>query len=250
MSGRGADMQSWRTLGTGVLAALAWCAAVAPAAGQIQFHGEAAGAHLRVISWRDIPFRTVVRQEHDFSCGSAAVATLLTYHYGRPTTEAQAFTAMYAGGDQAMIRKVGFSMLDMKRYFAARGVPAEGYRMSVDDIAAQGAPAIALIRLGAYRHFVVVKGVADDKVLVGDPALGLRVFTKAQFASAWNGVALVLREDDASGPGKFNEAAEWSPWAKAPIRKAAWQDTLNALTLHQMPLYQIAPVSVINGGDP
>ena len=211
-----------------------------------------AGANYRVpvTTLKEERFRNTIHQQYDFSCGSAAVATLLTYHYGRPTTEAQAFTAMYAGGDQAMIRKVGFSMLDMKRYFAARGVPAEGYRMSVDDIAAQGAPAIALIRLGAYRHFVVVKGVADDKVLVGDPALGLRVFTKAQFASVWNGVALVLREDDASGPGKFNEAAEWSPWAKAPIRKAAWQDTLNALTLHQMPLYQIAPVSVINGGDP
>ena len=27
-------------------------------------------------------FRTTLRQQYDFSCGSAAVATLLTHHYG------------------------------------------------------------------------------------------------------------------------------------------------------------------------
>lgn len=243
-------MRLRRTLGAGVLAATAWVAAAAPAAAQIQFHGEAAGARLRVISWRDIPFRTVVRQEHDFSCGSAALATLLTYHYGRPTTEAQAFTSMYERGDQATIRRAGFSMLDMKRYVESHGLRAEGYRMSVDDIGAQGVPVIALIRLGSYRHFVVVKGVEGDKVLVGDPALGLRTFQKAQFAAMWNGVALALREDAESGPGAFNKVGDWGPWSTAPIKTAAAQDTLNALTLHLMPLYQITPVSVINGGAP
>src|SRR5437899_5579433 len=43
--------------------------------------------HVRTISYRDIPFRTVVRQQFDFSCGSAALATLLTYHFERPITE-------------------------------------------------------------------------------------------------------------------------------------------------------------------
>jgi Predicted double-glycine peptidase len=247
-------MRTWRTFGrcfgAGALAAVAWIAASAPAAGQMQFHGEAAGARLRVLSWRDIPFRTVVRQEHDFSCGSAALATLLTYHYNRPTTEAQAFTSMYERGDQALIRKVGFSMLDMKRYVESHGLQAEGYRMTVDDIGEQGVPVIVLIQMGGYRHFVVVKGVKGDKVLLGDPALGLRSFTKAQFVSMWNGIALALREDGETGPGAFNKVNEWGPWTTPPIRTAAAQDTLNALTLHLMPLYQITPVSVINGGEP
>lgn len=239
----------WRRSVAFALAAAA-LATAAPAGAQIQFHGEAAGARLHVISWRDIPFRTVVRQEHDFSCGSAALATLLTHHYGRPTTEADAFTSMYERGDQAVIRKAGFSMLDMKRYVDSQGLRAEGYRMTVDEIGAQGVPVIALIRLGSYRHFVVVKGVTGDKVLVGDPALGLRVFSKAQFTSMWNGVALAIREDATSGPGGFNKIGEWTPWAKAPVRTAVSQDTLNALSLHLMPLYQITPISVINGGEP
>ena len=232
------------------IAAAGWLGGGLPAAAQIQFSGEAAGARLRVISWKDIPFRTVVRQEYDFSCGSAALATLLTYHYGRRTTEADAFTAMYARGDQATIRRAGFSMLDMKRYAESVGLRADGFRLTVDDLAERGAPVIVLINLGSYKHFVVVKGVAGGKVLVGDPALGLKTFTRAQFSSMWNGVALAVREDGESGDGAFNRQFEWSPWATAPIKTAASQDTLNALNLHVMPLYQITPVSVINGGEP
>lgn len=231
----------------GLAAMSAWLMAAPPAAGQIQFHAEAAGARLRVLSWRELPFRSVVRQEYDFSCGSAALATLLTHHYGQPTSEADAFTRMYADGDQATIRKGGFSMLDMKRYLVGRGLRAEGYRTNLDEIGIQGTPVIARIQLGAYRHFVVVKGVSGDSVLVGDPALGRRVFSKAQFAAMWNGVVLGLRDD---APGAFNLASDWSAPAGAPLRTAAAQTPRDIMTLSYNPLYQITPVSVINGGDP
>src|SRR5208283_4171640 len=61
-------------------------------------------------------FRTTWHQQYDFSCGSAAVATLLSFHYGRPTNETTVFKAMFAAGDQARIQVQGFSLLDMKRY--------------------------------------------------------------------------------------------------------------------------------------
>ncbi|ACG78897.1 conserved hypothetical protein [Phenylobacterium zucineum HLK1] len=232
-------------------AALTALAAAAPAVAQVQFYGEASGARVRVMTWRDIPFRTVVRQEHDYSCGSAALATLLTYHYGRPTTEAEAFTRMYAAGDQETIRRVGFSMLDMKRYLAAEGLRADGFRMSIDDIGKEGVPVIALIQMGAYRHFVVVKGVVGDRVLVGDPALGLRIFTRAQFNAMWNGIAFALHDTPAVGRGRFNVANEWSPWSTAPLRaRADATDTLNALTLHQLPFYQITPIMVLGSVAP
>ncbi|WP_204283799.1 C39 family peptidase, partial [Klebsiella pneumoniae] len=69
-------------------------------------------------------FRTVVRQQYDYSCGSAAVATLLRYHYGRPTVESDVFSAMWRSGDQAQIKRAGFSMLDMKRYLDSQGYMA------------------------------------------------------------------------------------------------------------------------------
>ena len=225
-----------------LMAALA--ASAAPATAQVRFHGEAAGASIQVMSWREIPFRTVVRQQHDFSCGSAALATLLTYHYGRPTTEPGAFKAMYAKGDQAKIRKVGFSMLDMKHYLEALGMPAQGYRMTFEGLAARTAPSIVLIDLGSYRHFVVVKGVAGGKVLVGDPAMGLKTYSRQEFIKIWKGTVFALED----APGRqpiFNQRAEWSPWAVAPVG-AIPSDSLAALTAGVSPFYQISPATLFD----
>src|SRR5690606_40798166 len=62
----------------------------------------------------------VCSSDLDFSCGSAATATLLTYQYGHPVTELEVFRQMYAQGDQARIRKEGFSLLDMRRYLQSQ----------------------------------------------------------------------------------------------------------------------------------
>ena len=71
-----------------------------------------------VTSWRDWPFQTVKRQGLDYSCGSAAVATLLTYAYDKPVTEKEVFLAMFGGGNQVMVKRpvnVGFSGGEKKR---------------------------------------------------------------------------------------------------------------------------------------
>ena len=50
--------------------------------------GEAMAAETRrVKSFQDLKYATVVRQVFDFSCGSAALATVLTHFMGRPTGE-------------------------------------------------------------------------------------------------------------------------------------------------------------------
>jgi predicted double-glycine peptidase len=237
--------RSVRRTAAGVFAALATLCATDKVQAQVRLAGDTGAVTVKVMTWRDIPFRTVVRQQHDYSCGSAALATLLTYSYGVRTTEADAFTAMYDTGDQAKIRKVGFSMLDMKRYVEAHGLSAHGYKMSLDEVASDGVPVIALITLGVYRHFVVIKGIEGDKVLIGDPALGLRILPKAAFMVMWNGVALQI--DRTGEKARFNEVSEWQPWSRAPVRRAAdTTSTVTSVTNNQFILYQITPVIDIN----
>ena len=62
---------------------------------------------LPITSLQEARFQTVVRQKYDFSCGSAALATLLTYHYGLETPEQTAFDAMWKVGDQKIIDGLG-----------------------------------------------------------------------------------------------------------------------------------------------
>ena len=162
-------------------------------------------------------FDGVIRQQYDFSCGSAALATLLRYHYDLKVGEDDAFRGMWAKGDRDQIRRLGFSLLDMKRWLASHGLPADGYKVSLDKVAQTGVPGIALISVKNYRHFVVIKGVRRDEVLLGDPSNGLSVMPRAEFQRAWNGIYFVLSEDQARAKGKFNRENQWVSFTRAPI---------------------------------
>jgi hypothetical protein len=182
--------------------------------------GAAGELRVPVQSLEQRRYATVVRQRYDFSCGSAALATLLRFHYGRDQDEADVFRGMWAKGNRDQIRRLGFSLLDMKRYLASIGYEADGFEVTLDEVAEAGVPGIALINLNGYRHFVVVKGVAGGEVLVGDPALGLKTMDVAEFGKAWNGVYFALNSRLDTGRANFNGNAQWAQFAQAPTAAA------------------------------
>jgi hypothetical protein len=170
-----------------------------------------------VKSIEDRKFATVVRQKYDFSCGSAALATLLRHHYRVDQDEEAAFRGMWAAGDREQIRRVGFSLLDMKRHLTKLGFQADGFEVTLAEVSGAGVPGIALINLNGYKHFVVVKGVSATEVLVGDPALGLKTMPVADFEKAWNGIYFAINNNPERGRSSFNRDAQWANFARAPI---------------------------------
>lgn len=219
------------------------------ASAQAYFTGGGGTFSVPVRSLRDIPFRTVVRQQFDYSCGSAALATLLHYHYGSPATEGKIFKAMYEVGDQEKIQKVGFSLLDMKKYLASQGYRADGFRMTLAQLEAAQVPAITVVQNGSYKHFVVIKGVRSGKVLVGDPALGLKTYDAAEFEKMWNGVVFAIRDVPAQKVA-YNRESEWRPYANAPLSDQLSDATLSQMTRELRPLYQVTPSTPMIGYHP
>jgi uncharacterized protein len=168
-------------------------------------------------SVEEVRYTGIVRQRFDFSCGSASLATLLRYHYHRPVGEKETFLGMWRDGDRAAIRRVGFSLLDMKRYLASEGLRADGFKVSLDQIRKANLPGIALITVSGYRHFVVVKGVTETEVLVGDPSTGLRAMDRPAFETVWNGVYFVLNSEQDRGRAAFNTGLQWASLPRAPL---------------------------------
>lgn len=174
------------------------------------------GYSVPVASLKEVKFRATVRQQFDFSCGSAALSTLLTHHYGMPLSEEVIFAEMFARGDQAKIREEGFSLLDIKVFLESRGFMADGFEAPLEKLAEARIPAMVLLKENGYSHFVIVKGMRDGRVLIGDPAGGTRVMTRAAFDKLWiNQILFVIsnRTDIAS----FNSDADWSSAPRAPI---------------------------------
>ncbi|KGM54105.1 peptidase C39 [Lysobacter arseniciresistens ZS79] len=172
---------------------------------------------LKVTSLKEARYATTVPQQYDFSCGSAATATLLTYQYGHPVSEQDVFVRMYRDGDRARIRAEGFSLLDMRRYLESLGFVADGFELPLDKLEEEGLPAIVLLNDRGYRHFVVVKGVRDGRVLLGDPARGTRAMSRERFEALWdNGVLFVIHNRrELAG---FNQPRDWRTAPPAPLQ--------------------------------
>ena len=202
-------------------------------AGEISIaNGVEGRARVAVVSWRDLPFRTIVRQQYDFSCGSASVATLLTYHLERPTTEREAFVAMYDIGDKEKIKREGFSLYEMKLYLESLGYRADGFRVSLDRLQRIGMPAIVLITWKSYKHFVVIKGVRNDHVLIGDPVRGLKIIPRDEFMTYWtDGIVFAVHNVDFIAKRHFNDESEWKGRPRAPLANAVGNAGLNTFNI-------------------
>ncbi|WP_235937471.1 C39 family peptidase [Marinobacter caseinilyticus] len=186
--------------------------------GSVQVPGIGGQITMDVVSFQEQRFSTIMRQEYDYSCGSAALASLLSFHYGQQVTEHAVFESMLANADKDKVRQEGFSMLDMKRYLAGQGYRADGFRLSLSGLRQQvGLPLIVLMNVDGFRHFVVVKGISDQDVLVGDPARGLKVYSRDAFARQWDGIAFAIRNQLTQGRGAFNRREDWQQVARAPV---------------------------------
>ena len=138
-------------------------------------------------------FRGIVRQAYDYSCGSAALTTLLNGYVGTQLTEQQTMNGLLRFGEyQRIIERRSFSLLDMKRFVTALGLESGGYRGEFSDLVNQGQPAIVPISYAGFKHFVVYKGYKDGRVYVADPALGNISFDEVRFKEVWENNTLFL----------------------------------------------------------
>ena len=149
-----------------------------------------------VESIRERRFSNLVEQKTDFSCGAAAMATLLNEAYGLSMSEADVILGMLAEADEEQVRSQGFSMLDMKRYAQTLGLRARGYRIEASQLEQISIPVIVLIEVRGYKHFVVMQRSVDGWAYIGDPVLGHKKLPLDEFAQGWNGIVFAM-----IGPG-------------------------------------------------
>ena len=182
---------------------------------------------IRIKTMLDLRNDRLVRQQWDLTCGAAAVATMLTYQLGDPVSERQAAVGMLRTGNVRLVRaRLGFSLLDLKRFAAGRGFTAAGYgNLRIDELLAI-APAIVPIRVHNFGHFVVVRGRSGDRVLLGDPAFGNRTMTTEAFLSAWTSHIgfVVTRPGEPHPPNRMGAPAELFPVPSGSAVRAADAD--------------------------
>jgi len=126
-------------------------------------------------SWTDIRRQNIVMQQRDYSCGAAALATLIKYHWGGNVTETQLLleTGQMLTDEELKDRiEKGLSLTDLRRLAVRVKYLATIGRLTFEKIRESKVPLIVGIVVNGYDHFVVFRGADDQYVYLADPARG------------------------------------------------------------------------------
>jgi predicted double-glycine peptidase len=146
-------------------------------------------------SLKELRDRHVVKQRLDYSCGAAALATLLRYYFGEETSEQDIIEWLKARltKDEMGVKAVrGFSLLDLKYVAQEKGYRAAGFKLTLEQLGQLAAPTIVPVQPFGYKHFAVLRGVDRGRVFLADPARGNLRMSLERFSSEWDGIVFVL----------------------------------------------------------
>ena len=189
-------------------AALAWGQAAGPAAAGIDptlarpremdiFTGLDPSRVLRsrVRSWQDMKDEHVVMQRFDYSCGAAALATLLRYYFQDNVTETQLLDAILGPmkPDEVKDRqKNGLSMDDLFRVCKQMHYLVTVYRLPLKNVPELQAPVLVRLVKNKFKHFVILRGSVEDQIFLADPERGNIRISVYEFIHEWSGEALIV----------------------------------------------------------
>ncbi len=150
-------------------------------------------SNLDAIRWQG-----VIRQDLDFSCGIASVATILKYHFGENNiTEKellQDFIKKLSEQELNEVFEKGASLAQLGDLLLDRNLAIRNWRLEIDELRKLTGvlPAIVYLETPDFRHFAVVRGVSDYQVSLADPSRGNVRLTIGEFLEEWQGRRALL----------------------------------------------------------
>lgn len=181
-----------------ILKALVGDVNMADTSGLDSFPSTAGETTVRRHTLKELRDQYVVKQHLDYSCGAAALATLMIFYYGEDTSEKAILDLLnirlqtMTKEEQARKKRIGFSLLDLKIVAEQMGYQAAGFRLTLDQLRQLAAPVIVYVRPFDYHHFAVLRGIAGDRVFLADPSRANLRMSLSRFADEYGGIIFVL----------------------------------------------------------
>src|SRR5574337_1172386 len=156
------------------------------------------------------------RRRAFFSAVAAALGLVTTAAFADTLQMVAPLAGPVAVPNVVSLKQARFLTTLHQQYDFSCGFAAKGVEATLDQLAEAKVPAIALINENGYAHFVVIKGVRDGNVLIGDPAQGTRVISRGSFERYWTDNILLVAGSRVE-LARFNQYADWRIRPKAPL---------------------------------
>lgn len=154
-----------------------------------------------IVTWTEIRDQNVVLQQRDFSCGAAALATVLRYYWGKDIREDDVLESLSRALKPDALKERtenGLSLADLKVVSDRMGYDAAvGKLDNLQKLSESKIPLIVPVKLGGNDHFVVYRGTCSGFVFLADPIRGNLRLEACDFEKAWikNAVLVVTLPD-------------------------------------------------------
>ena len=173
----------------------------------------------RFRTWVDVRDQGIVKQSLDYSCGPAAMATLLSYYFQKPTSEKEILNVLETNSAVWQLppdwRETGVSMAALAKIGKYTGLEAVGIAVDLAMLSRLNIPVIVYLEHRGFPHFSVIRGVdKQGSVQLADPTWGNQLLSQREFAKLWpvgptgKGKLLLLRPNQKSkitvDPGYFS----------------------------------------------
>ena len=126
-------------------------------------------------NWKKLKENKIVMQQFDFSCGAAALATLLTYYFEDPVSEQTILLDIMELLPKDLIlnrKQKGLSLLDLKKYCETRGYKAYGVKLKPSSLLKLTCPILIYLEINNDRHFSILRGFRGNRVVLADSNKG------------------------------------------------------------------------------
>ena len=159
----------------------------------------------------------VVLQTRNYTCGPAALATVLQ-RLGVNTTEDE--LAGLAGTTED-----GTTMQGLLEASRAKGMNATGMKLNISELKEN---MIAYTINDGTGHYTVINGITNDTVKLADPSLGNIEMNIEEFTEIYSGYALVI--NDPNNPRQVNGTTEQTNNQTDQSNENTSSETINNLT--------------------
>ncbi len=122
--------------------------------------------------------KDVIKQSLDYSCGAAALATLIHHYYLKDTSEQEIMELMGKGNERT-------TFSELQEVLPKLGFKSAGFEVEWRALVALKTPVIVYINHFDEGHFAVLRGIDDTHVWLADPSQGNRIYRKEDFLKLW-----------------------------------------------------------------
>ncbi len=179
------------------------------------------------VSYLDLRYTNVIEQSNEYTCGAAAVATLLTYFYGIHVTEQDILNMIYesmrARGKKPN-KEQGLTAYDLKEALKAKWITSKGFLVkpaALQDYFSRGGLPVIIHLTKPEKHFEVAVGMIGDHIVIADPSWGRSVTPLVLLVKqrGYDGVVLVPIPSSEISLRVASEQRNFLDWAKLRLTR-------------------------------